>query len=386
MSNPLRVACVGLVWLGLHAAAPAGGKSATVELKTAASTWQGRSLAHDRDRCWLLDSGGELHDVKVKDVTEFRKVSETFRPETVVQVRDRLARQAPAGMEVEARGRYVVMGPKRQAAQYAELLEDVYAEFQSHFSRRQFALAAPEFPLVVIVFPTQQQFAEYAAKDGAGYVAALKGYYSRSSNRVAMYAEGAAGVAASEADESGESVAMAVTPTSDVLASIEGDFRNTLIHEATHQLAYNTELHSRLGDHPRWMSEGLAMLFEEDSRRDDSPNSKLEDRVNRSRYIWFMNYRQTRRPKQALLDFLASNSLFEQAALDAYSEAWALSFYLMETRSSDYRRYLRIVAARDPLATYTPEQRITDFQAAFGKDIEHFEGQYTLYLDKIKIR
>ena len=385
MAMSLQTSLFCTLALSLTASAFAAGKPATVELKSSAQTWQGKSLAHDAQTCWLLDRTGAMHEIKLKQVQEFRKVSESFRPETVVQTRDRLARETPPGMEVAAKGRYVVMGPERQAAHYAALLEDVYNEFQTHFSRRRFTLETPEFPLVVYVFPTQQQFAEYAEQEGAAFSASLKGYYSRNTNRIALYAEGA-GFAALETGSATKSLAATPSSAGAVLASIEGDFRNTLIHEATHQLAYNTNLHSRLGDHPRWMSEGLAMLFEEDSRRDDSTNGNVEDRVNRSRYIWFMNYRQTRRPQQALRDFISGDDLFQQAGLDAYSEAWALSFYLIETRSAEYRRYLQTIAAREPLEAYSPDQRLADFQAAFGKDIEYFEGQYLLYHDKIRIK
>src|SRR5690606_26419230 len=82
--------------------------------------------------------------------------------------------------------------------------------------------------------------------------------------------------------------------------SILAGSRDTLIHEATHQLAFNLGLHSRLGETPRWVVEGLAMLFEEDSRRDDTLGQSTAMRVNRSRYIWFMNYRRERREKGAL--------------------------------------------------------------------------------------
>ena len=38
---------------------------------------------------------------------------------------------------------------------------------------------------------------------------------------------------------------------------------STIVHEATHQIAFNCGLHTRLSDCPRWLSEGIAMyLFE----------------------------------------------------------------------------------------------------------------------------
>ncbi|MCA9056049.1 MAG: DUF1570 domain-containing protein [Planctomycetaceae bacterium] len=362
------------------------GGPATIELQTGRETFRGKSVAHNKSVCWLVDGTGELNEVKLDDVTAFKKLPEQFRPDTVVEIRDQLTREAPPGTEVAARGKYVVLGPKGQAANYARLLDGVYSEFWSHFSRRQFQLQQPEFPLIVLVFPSRAQFVAYARAERTPIQSGLKGYYHRSSNRIALYADSPLESASLDADDAASVVSAPIGHRGDVLGSVEGSLRDTLIHEATHQLAYNTGLHSRMGDHPRWVSEGLAMLFEEDSRRDDRGSNDPADRANRSRYIWFMNYRQQRRPAKSLEQFLSADDLFSRAGLDAYSEAWALSFYLIETRRADYAKYLQSVAARDPLLPYTPEERLADFRAAFGKDISYFEGQYLLFLERMSAK
>ena len=37
---------------------------------------------------------------------------------------------------------------------------------------------------------------------------------------------------------------------------------STIVHEATHQIAFNSGLHQRLSDCPKWFSEGVAMYCE----------------------------------------------------------------------------------------------------------------------------
>lgn len=360
------------------------GSPTTVVLKTAAAEYRGTPLAHDQQRCWLVEANGELHDIRVPDILEFEGTGQAFRPESIVAARDRLQRRTPRGMEVAALGRYVVLGPTGQAAVYARLLEDVYAEYWSFFSRRQVVLKQPEFPLIVYVFPTYDQFAAYARDEGAPVSPQLKGYYHRRTNRIALFVEGSELNPRSTPSRPTSSTPSSVRSLID--STVEGDLRTTLIHEATHQLAYNTGLHSRVGDGPRWVSEGLAMLFEEDSRRDDSGARDPSERVHRSRYVWYMNYRQNRRPRQALADFLCTEDAFESAPLDAYSEAWALSFYLIETRRADYAKYLQKVAARNPLLPYTPEDRLADFQSCFGRDVAYFEGQYGLWIERLKVQ
>jgi len=49
-----------------------------------------------------------------------------------------------------------------------------------------------------------------------------------------------------------------------------------------------------------------------------------------------------------------------------YAEAWALTFYLIETQPRQYIEYLARVAARPPLREYTAAQRLADFTAIFG--------------------
>lgn len=371
--------CQAVAALLLLATSAWAGSASVVAVTTRSAELRGKSLTHDQHRCWLVAADGRLHDVRMQDVTAVSNTGQPFQAETVTQARDRLRRECPKGMEVVAGGKYVVLGPTGQTAAYLRLLEGVYADYWSFFSRRQFKLTQPEFPLVVIIFPTQEQFAAYARDEDTPISSNLKGYYHRRSNRIALFAEGAAPTRA---------VSQSLVPGGrpEVLASVEGDLRTTLIHEATHQLAYNTGLHSRMGDGPRWVSEGLAMLFEEDSRRDDTGARDASERVHRSRYVWFMNYRQNRRPEPALEAFLSSDELFDEAPLDAYSEAWALSFYLIETRRADYARYLQTVAARDPLQFYTTADRLADFRSCFGKDVAYFDGQYLLFVDRLKVQ
>jgi hypothetical protein len=372
------------------AAAPAAAPRA-VELRTDSGVWQGRSLVHDDQTCWLLDATGALHEIKLADVTAHRLLEAPFRPETVVEARDRLRREAPRGMEVAAKGRYVVCAPVGQAAAYAALLDEVYNSFWRHFSRRNFGLQPPEFPLTATVFANREQFVAHARQDYPHLPANLQGYYHRRTNRITLYAESPLTASRLRGDDATEreaarSMDRGLSPPPATLpASIDAGARDTLIHEATHQLAFNLGLHSRLAETPRWITEGLAMLLEEDSRRDDTGGRNPSERINRSRYIWFRNYLQQRRPAKSLVPLLERDEPLSAAPLDFYSEAWALSFYLAETRPSEYARYLRGVAARDPLRPYPPEERLADFQAAFSRDLDHFEGQYLRFLKQIDL-
>ena len=99
------------------------------------------------------------------------------------------------------------------------------------------------------------------------------------------------------------------------------DIDGTVIHEATHQVAFNTGVHSRLASHPRWAVEGLATVFEAEGIRVRHDLTSPIDRINRERYLWFQDYASNRRRAHSLGSFVSDDRAFEQSAMDAYSEA-----------------------------------------------------------------
>ena len=87
-----------------------------------------------------------------------------------------------------------------------------------------------------------------------------------------------------------------------------------------------------------------------------------------------------RRKPKSLESFLASDAPFGKSVYDAYAESWALSFFLIENRSNQYSAYLRAIAARDPLKSYTAKQRVDDFKKAFGKDLGRIESAFLRWI------
>src|SRR5579862_3960399 len=83
-------------------------------------------------------------------------------------------------------------------------------------------------------------------------------------------------------------------------AVVEADLYNTIVHETTHQVAFNTGLHSRIAETPKWVIEGLATMFEAPGIRDSQKNASPKLRINRGRYVWFTNYMKSRRQPHSL--------------------------------------------------------------------------------------
>ena len=67
----------------------------------------------------------------------------------------------------------------------------------------------------------------------------------------------------------------------------------TIIHEATHQLAFNCGMQNRYADIPLWLSEGIAIYFETPDLRNKRGWRSIGS-VNRVRLAEFRRYLRSR--------------------------------------------------------------------------------------------
>lgn len=374
MIRPLAL-CVVLTCL-LHG--PACAANPFVEVKIIDRTIRGKILAHNAHQFWIVARDGRLTDFPIDAVTSFKPLTETFRPYTAAEARDALRREMGSAFEVVGTGHYIVCAPAGQGQAVGREFEELYRSFRVYISARSFTFKDPEFPLIAIVFPDQAAFSRYASGDGITAGPNLKGYYHPVSNRIALF-------------RTDTSVSTRLPPTGELQSlstrawgTIEASLQDTIVHEATHQVAFNCGLHTRMGKNPKWAVEGLATMFESTGVREGGSRSTLMSRVNRERFVWFGNFAKTRRKPRSLGEFVSDDELFSSATLDAYSQAWALTFFLNETRSSSYARYLQSVAKRDPLKPYGPEARLADFTQAFGNDLVQLDADFLRFMATIR--
>lgn len=330
-----------------------------IDVKIGKDQFSGRVAAANEQDCWLLQRDGRLSSFHMDDVVDFSEVEPRFRPFSSIDLRDRLQTEFGRGFEAKTTSHYIVVARRGAAERYAALFERIYRQCHLYFVARGFRMAEPEFPLVAIVFPDQGSFAKYCRSEGATPQPGLVGFYLTTSNRVALYDRASTG------------------------QSSETDVDDTVIHEATHQVAFNTGIHSRIGQNPQWVVEGLATLFEADGVRVRQSAADVSDRINPERLEWFHKYRRLRRPAGSLEAFLSDDTLFKRATLDAYSQAWALTFYLVESRPAEFARYLKAISARDPLTRYDADSRLSDFRDAFGKDLDLIENGLLRFHDRL---
>ncbi len=362
-----------------------------VELQDDEGKYVGQVVAVGEKELWLQESSGALRLLVKEKIASFKKREGSFRLMSATDLRGALRKELGSGLEVRGTGHYLVCGHPRSVEQFAPVFEEVYRSFVSYFRVRGIPLEEPSQPLVAVVLPNQKAFAEYALRDGVYAGRGLGGYYIRTTNRVALFEEDQRAEGELLLPEMGIPPVVggrrdlgAWSEGSGAFATIEGNLRNTIVHEVTHQVAFNTGVHNRMAENPKWFVEGLACVFEAPGIRDGDPLGKVGTRVNRERLEWFKGYRKNHRPEKFLKPFVSSDLAFEAAVLDAYAESWALTFFLVETRRREYGAYVKKVAARPPLQEYSPEERIEDFEGAFGKDWSRLETSYLRYLDELR--
>jgi hypothetical protein len=265
--------------------------------------------------------------------------------------------------------------------------ETLHAAFFDHFRSKGFAVREPPGKLMVALFDTQGGFEAYL---GRRIPPTLTGMYHRDTNRLAVY-DFQTNQAFAEGRERGKEQIRRI-PTELDRRRVFDDFSrqvrairddantSTVMHEAAHQLSYNSGLLNRQGDTPSWLSEGLACYCEPTVngswRGPGEPNPQrlqcLVDPVRTDHLI----------PLRTLIendDWLRRATSVDPVLL-GYAQSWALFRFLMEERPEALRRYLATIHPRR-----TPEHRLADFGQAFG-DSGKLEVRYQAYLKEIVAR
>lgn len=322
---------------------------------------EGKPLNWSAEQVLLLSRDGQLYEFHPKLAKEAKKTSPRFFGYSPSEMKTELQREFGKQFDVSTTRHYLVVHPAGQRDQWANRFEELYARFTNYFRVRGFALSEPQYPLVAVVFRSQDEYYRHAAASGSPMRPGTLGHYDPKSNRVFLFD--------ATADSSG------------VDWSENAD---TIIHEATHQTAFNTGIHKRFAAAPRWLVEGLATMFEAPGVWNAQYDRTQADRINRGRWTDFNRYATTRRDASAFTTIVSSDQPFDRDPTGAYAEAWALSFYLCETQPRLYAAYLAKTAARPLFSEYTAAERMADFQDVFGAEMKMFDIKFLRYMQEVR--
>lgn len=321
----------------------------------------------------LLGRNGRVWLIPADRFAEREDTAQAFTPMNAEELSLQLTAEFGEEFEIVTTRHYVIccQAGRKYAQWCGALFERLMNGFMTHWRSRELTLHEPETPLVAIVFANRQAFAEFATRDVGPTAVDSKGYYSVRSNRMILY------------DLTAEIDGRPARSAADVTRKANAVPFNvaTVVHEATHQIAFNCGLHTRYADNPVWLTEGMAMYFETPDLR--SRNGwRTIGQINPRRLARFKETLADRPSPDSLKSLIANDERFrdpEQAG-EAYAEAWALTYFLIKTRRDEYLEYLKRIAAKPRLVWDKPEQRLEEFQAAFGEDLETLDRAFVRYM------
>lgn len=321
---------------------------------------EGQALEWTDSQMLLLARDGAIHHIDPRTAKNARRTAPRFQGFSPSEMRNALYHEYGEGMTVTSTGHYLVVHRRGESDAWAQRFEQLYRAFQSYFRVRGFKLSRPRFPLVAVIFGSRDEYYQHADAEGVDLLPNTLGHYDPKSNRVLMF---------------------------DRVASNDSDWgatANTIVHEATHQTAYNVGLHSRTTETPTWVVEGLATMFEARGVYQSEAYDTRRSRVNLARLDDFNYYADGDDRHRTIIELVSSDNAFRGTPERAYANSWALTFYLSETRPREYERYLKIIASRPPLANYSAVDRVRDFQSAFGGDIDLLETNFLTWMDELR--
>ncbi|MGI9178582.1 MAG: DUF1570 domain-containing protein [Pirellulales bacterium] len=318
-------------------------------------------LVEAADGGMLVELADERYELLQPETIVAREpLADSPPKETPRELGRRILAELPAGFDVHITKHYVVcFNTSRDYARWSgALFERLHEAFGNFWSRAGVEIDDPPRPLVVVIFADRGSYEAYAARDLGAAADRVVGYYNMLSNRVTTFdLTGTDGVPRpSGRPLGGAALEILTSPAAAGLVS-------TLVHEASHQMAFNCGMHRRLAPVPLWVSEGIATYFETPDL-ENARGWRGIGTVNRPRLDHFL----TAHRAGDVAALVAADDRFRAAdgALDAYATAWALTRHLVETRKPQFIAYLRTQAAKQPLADDSPAQRLRDFEDAFG--------------------
>ncbi|GAB6166484.1 DUF1570 domain-containing protein [Thermostilla marina] len=330
-------------------------------LTISGTTIEGSPLAIGTDTVCLLTRDGKLWNLPRAAADSWQQVGDHFRPYAPSEFRAELLRELGNDYEVSGTTHYLIAHPRGEEDRWAARFEELYRNFVRYFGVRGFSPKTPPYPLVGVVCRDRDEFLRVSQQSGQTVSANVLGYYDRLSNRILIY-DLAGSLGGSRAASINDAV---------------------ILHEATHQMAFNTGLHERTGETPLWLAEGLATMFEAEGVHDSSSHPSLSDRINPRRLAEFRSLLRKRHTADVIRYTVGSDAIFRDHVDLAYPESWALVFYLTEKHPREFARYLRITASRPAFRKYETSARLHDFSRCFGNDFDMLNARFLRFVDSL---
>ncbi|MEI7702845.1 MAG: DUF1570 domain-containing protein [Planctomycetia bacterium] len=317
---------------------------------------RGRLVAEGSDGALLLeDVDGKYLLISAKAVQERTSTADSFQLVSDEDFGRRLLAEVGEGFEIRETQHFLICSNSSEA--YSDfcgrLLEKVFEEYIAMTGDLGLTLRIPDRRLPILIFASASEFQAHASRiHPETPFEDTPGFYTVRDNQVLL--------SDLTRDRSLRTAAIRKKLAESPLQLA------TIIHEAVHQLAFNTGLQNRFADNPVWFSEGLALYFEQTSVRSPLLWSK-PGTTNARHHPEFVRLAADGTLPIPLTELLTSDQTFQtaQSARAAYAESWALMTFLIRQHPEKMGAYMRRMQSLRPLESVSAEQRIAIFRESF---------------------
>jgi hypothetical protein len=347
-----------------------------------ASSVRGELIANRPDYGQLvLDADGVLTPINPDELTSLTTIEGTLTPSTHQDLGQRMLAKMPAGSKFLTSEHFVICynTTDTYARWNLNLYEKLFKGFVRFWKSKKVDVTPPRFPLVAMVFENKADYVAYASNDFVGSEHTF-GYYHQGTNRLASYdLTGIEGLLPNGAKVNQETLLVNILSRPEAERSVA-----TIVHEACHQIAFNTGLQTRLGNNPLWLSEGIALYFESPDLTNQAGWGGI-GKKNQHNFRNLMSYLPVR-PENSLEQLITQDKRFRdtETASYAYAESWGLAHLLIQTRPKEFVSYLNTLKSSEPGTQVDSRKRLEDFQSAFGEDFKKIDRDLIRHTQRIR--
>ncbi len=352
------IACLIVLALDFSAVAQAQ-TAGLVEFFAGGKLHQGVPLVDLANQMIVMGRDGSLFSLDPhSDEARIQPIAGRYKPVSAVELRNQLRAEFGRDFEVLSTQHFLVVQPRGRGDLWPNLFEQSHRSFLSYMSKRGVTTRTGRFPMVAVVYPDQQSmYSEFRRLKIEA--PRISGLYSNNSNRVMTH-------------DGGRQASIAAT----------------VRHEAAHQSAFNSGIHSRVNDTPKWITEGIGEMFEPPAMTQPRGGSRRSDRVNRGSSQLIKTRYKGRRDIQFsrdVMQLVSDDTMFEseQQVNKAYAVSWAMMFYLAERHPTAFANILNHTTARPPFIDYPRASRVRDFERIVGADTMEFSKRVSSFVQSL---
>lgn len=331
-----------------------------------------------------------------------------------------LLKTAGDGFKIKSTAHFIVAydGDSETLTDFIARIEATYRGVYRFLKLHDLDSVEPAEKLEMLFFESPDSFFDYADRTGAN-VAGAAGFYSPKTNRSAFYnalnMQQLVGVneqiesietSLDQMKRSGRNRKNALKQLQRLRVqrdqTIESVNQLVVQHEVAHQVLFNAGLHSREGDQPAWLVEGLACLFETPPNRNGAGfatvnqyrllnlREALSGEISPKR-VRASSYKDAVRQGRLvpLRRLIGDRSIFDtrQANIEnAYGQAWSLVHYLHRRKRVEFGDYLTVMAKRPVDRQYSAATELMLFEEVFGPVDDEFIKDWLDYILDLRVR